>query len=162
MQTFLPFENYEKSAACLDKRRCWKQVVETAQILDILLNRKVKPPKYNKDGSIRKRGHANHPAVLMWKGYENALKLYFNTFLEYCINVHHINTKYIPEVIDGEVVYPWWHGKYEFHKSHQNRLYQKAYWDESKELMTNLNREGIFEKNIDMEADYYWPMESAT
>lgn len=128
--------------------------------MDILLNRKVKPIQYNKDGSIRQRGHSRHPAVLMWKGYENALKLYFNVFLEYCIQSHKIKTKYVPEVIEGEVVMPYWYGKHEFHKSHQNRLYQKAYWDESKELMQALNRNGIYEKNIDMEADYYWPVKS--
>ena len=34
MQTFLPYENFLESAKVLDKKRCWKQVVEANQIIE--------------------------------------------------------------------------------------------------------------------------------
>jgi hypothetical protein len=62
MQTFLPYENYDKSAICLDSRRLGKQRVESLQILKSLLL-----PNY---------GWKNHPAVRMWRGYEAELVRY--------------------------------------------------------------------------------------
>ena len=35
MQTFLPYPDFQRSAAVLDKKRCWKQVVETKQIINV-------------------------------------------------------------------------------------------------------------------------------
>lgn len=64
MQTFLPFENYAESAACLDRQRLGKQRVEVLQILQALSNP-------NSTSNWR-----NHPAVLMWKGYEWQLGIY--------------------------------------------------------------------------------------
>jgi hypothetical protein len=58
MQTFLPFPDFTQSSKCLDDKRLGKQRVECLQILQTL-----------KNGS----GWINHPAVQMWKGYENAL-----------------------------------------------------------------------------------------
>lgn len=69
MQTFLPYPDFVKSAECLDYRRLGKQRVEAKQILDILLN------------ETDKKGWRNHPAVLMWKGYEEALALYHDTII---------------------------------------------------------------------------------
>jgi hypothetical protein len=66
MQTFLPYANVKKSVKCLDSKRLGKQRVEAFQILNILLNR------------TKTSGWRNHPAVKMWKGHENALKVYFN------------------------------------------------------------------------------------
>ena len=62
MQTFLPFADFERSARALDLRRLGKQRVETIQIV-----RALTWPGY---------GWANHPAVLMWKGFEEALGRY--------------------------------------------------------------------------------------
>lgn len=58
MMTFLPHEDFEKSAQSLDYRRLGKQRVEAMQIYNCLL----KPTRWK-----------NHPAVLMWSGYEDAL-----------------------------------------------------------------------------------------
>ena len=58
MQTFLPYTDFIKSAKCLDYKRLGKQRVEAKQILNILL------------GETTKAGWTNHPAVLMWSGYE--------------------------------------------------------------------------------------------
>ena len=62
MQTFLPFPDFERSARALDAKRLGKQRVETIQIVRALTR-----PGY---------GWANHPAVLMWKGFEEALGRY--------------------------------------------------------------------------------------
>jgi len=76
MQTFLPYSDFKKCAQVLDKRRCFKQVVEASQIIDCLEGKKV--------------GWRNHPAVKMWVGYLPELKHYYNIFLNHCIEVHKI------------------------------------------------------------------------
>ena len=62
MQTFLPFADFERSVLALDSKRLGKQRVETLQIVRAL--------------TWADYGWANHPAVLMWKGYEEALGRY--------------------------------------------------------------------------------------
>ena len=62
MQTFLPYADFERSARVLDAKRLGKQRVETIQIV-----RALTVPGY---------GWGNHPAVLMWKGFEEALGRY--------------------------------------------------------------------------------------
>ena len=66
MQTFLPHKSFKKSLKVLDWRRLGKQRVEAHQILNVLLER------------TDTKGWRNHPITKMWKGYEDALKLYFN------------------------------------------------------------------------------------
>jgi hypothetical protein len=63
VQTFLPYHDFDQSAQALDDRRLGKQRVETLQLLNALL----KPDA---------KGWRNHPATLMWKGYERALIRY--------------------------------------------------------------------------------------
>jgi hypothetical protein len=62
MQTFLPHEDFAASARALDTKRLGKQRVESLQILNALT-----VPGY---------GWGNHPATLMWRGYEEALVRY--------------------------------------------------------------------------------------
>lgn len=62
MQTFLPLPSFSYSAKCLDYRRLGKQRVEAYQILNTLTG--------------RSKGWVNHPAVVMWRGYEQALQCY--------------------------------------------------------------------------------------
>ena len=62
MQTFLPYPDFEATAAVLDDLRLGKQRVETLQIV-----RALTWPTY---------GWKHHPAVLMWKGHEEALGAY--------------------------------------------------------------------------------------
>lgn len=64
MQTFLPFPDIVRSAACLDRQRLGKQRLEARQILDILM------------GKIDGGGWKNHAAVRMWRGYPNGLCMY--------------------------------------------------------------------------------------
>jgi hypothetical protein len=112
MQTFLPYENFRDTASVLDDKRCGKQRVEAFQILNILLER------------TDRKGWRNHPAVLMWKGYENALKLYLNTMISEWIGRGFNNTMQF-ERIDGEVVFPPFIGDYKFHMSHRSNLLRK-------------------------------------
>jgi len=68
VQTFLPYADFEASARVLDAKRLGKQRVETIQVVRALTT-----PGY---------GWANHPAVLMWKGFEEALGRYGFTCCE--------------------------------------------------------------------------------
>ncbi|MCK8678587.1 MULTISPECIES: MSMEG_6728 family protein [Streptomyces] len=62
MQTFLPFPGFTESAEALDPRRLGKQRVEAVQVF-----RGLTVPGY---------GWRRHPAVRMWRGYEEALVRY--------------------------------------------------------------------------------------
>ena len=62
MQTFTPYAEFEKSLRALDTKRLGKQRVEVIQIV-----RALTVPGY---------AWSSHPAVLMWKGFEEALGRY--------------------------------------------------------------------------------------
>ncbi|MEU6444174.1 MSMEG_6728 family protein [Streptomyces sp. NPDC047046] len=62
MQTFLPFSGFQDTARVLDRRRLGKQRVETLQVLRGL--------------TVPGHGWRHHPAVTMWRGYEEALVRY--------------------------------------------------------------------------------------
>jgi len=62
MQTFLPYQDFARSAQVLDMRRLGKQRVEVLQILTTLLT--------------GRKAWSNHPAVRMWKGHEDTLAHY--------------------------------------------------------------------------------------
>ncbi|MBB2987768.1 MSMEG_6728 family protein [Terracoccus luteus] len=62
MQTFVPHVDFERSARALDVKRLGKQRVEVIQIV-----RALTVPGY---------AWKNHPAVLMWRGHEEALGRY--------------------------------------------------------------------------------------
>lgn len=140
MQTFLPYSDFEESAQVLDKKRCWKQVVETAQILDVLQGRKI--------------SWANHPAVKMWVGYESALQLYFNSFWLVATQKHGIKTKYLPLFVPEPHIMPWWLGDEDFHRAMRARLIEK---DENFYGTLFPNDKGF------NDGKYFWPdMETKT
>lgn len=62
MQTFLPYPDFDRCAAALDRQRLGKQRVEVLQILRALAGETT--------------GWRNHPATRMWRGHERALALY--------------------------------------------------------------------------------------
>lgn len=62
MQTFTPYSDFEASLRTLDQKRLGKQRVEVIQIV-----RALTVPGY---------AWSSHPAVLMWKGYEEAVGRY--------------------------------------------------------------------------------------
>ena len=120
MQTFLPYEDFFLSALSIDKKRCWKQVIEAKQIIDCL------------EGKTT--AWQNHPAVKMWEGYVEPLKYYYNCFLFVSKENHGINTKREEyEVINkifeegnsGLLNWPWWLGNEDFHRAMRARLIEK-------------------------------------
>jgi len=138
MQTFLPYPDLEKSLMCLDTKRLGKQRVESMQILNILTDNK-------------KSTWINHPAVRMWKGYENALKLYLNLSIQIWIKNGRNNTMQIHS-IDGEIILPSWFGNDKLHTSHKCNLLRKDY----KYYYT------FFGNCYDVNAPYWWPVEMKT
>ncbi len=75
IQTFLPYADFDRCAAVLDNMRLGKQRVETLQIIQVLVRL-----RWNNTAgvieSFAPKGWRNHPAVLMWQGYESALAAY--------------------------------------------------------------------------------------
>lgn len=118
MQTFLPYPDSDESAAVLDYRRCGKQRPEAKTILDILLDRPMPSRK-------PRTGWLTHPAVLMWKGYEEWLKLYYNFIVREWISRGYKNTMPFEEIDCNAIVIPHWLGDEAFHASHRSNLLRK-------------------------------------
>ena len=118
MQTFLPHPDFAASARCLDNRRLGKQRVEGMQIMK---------------ACIYKSSWGNHPAVLMWRGYERALHLYVQ---DICIEWVHrgfrdtcsVKTRDFctdEGVFQDELIMPPWLGREDFHLAHRSNLVRK-------------------------------------
>jgi hypothetical protein len=129
MQTFLPYPDFARSARALDMKRLGKQRVEARQILDVIRKRKDNP----------KVAWGNHPAVLMWIGYENALILYGNAAILEWIRRGYRNN--MPLLSVPSIELPPWLGDPAFHASHRSNLlrkdpehYSEFSWDESPNL----------------------------
>jgi len=134
MQTFLPYPDFRDSAQILDYRRLGKQRLEAKQILNALL-------------PTSKSGWRNHPAVRMWEGYEDALRLYHDVMIEEWI-LRGYNNNMPLYGIYPDVFLPDWIGDERLHASHRANLlrkdpifYGKYGWSE------------------DPEAPYWWPIE---
>jgi hypothetical protein len=110
MQTFLPYPDFRSSARALDDRRLGKQRSEALTILRVL------------DGKVK--GWRHHPAVLMWKGYERALKLYMNACIDEWVRRGFRNSMRKAGV-RGRVEYPPWFGDPKFHACHRSNLLRK-------------------------------------
>lgn len=75
MQTFLPDADFAVTASTLDRLRLNKQALEGWQIM--LTNLKLNPA-----GEFREpKGWFNHPAVVMWRGYELSLLDYIRAMV---------------------------------------------------------------------------------
>jgi hypothetical protein len=127
MQTFLPYADFERSARVLDQRRLGKQRVECIQVV-----RGLTRSDY---------GWRHHPAVLMWKGHEEALARYAYTCCEVWLELGFADTCAATIATDlaghgitavrtqsalaeaGEL--PGWLGDEAFHRSHQSSLLRK-------------------------------------
>lgn len=110
MQTFLPYPSFERTAAALDSRRLGKQRVEALQLLNALSN-----PFH---------GWRHHPAVKMWRGYDDALRLYMNAMIREWVRRGYRNTMSLAEVT-GQPEMPPWLGDPAFHASHRGNLLRK-------------------------------------
>lgn len=131
MQTFLPYNDFRKSAQVLDRQRLGKQRVETLQLLKALAG--------------ETKGWVNHPAAKMWRGYENALVIYGVAMCDEWISRGYKDTcrdKILAyRNYDTAVVVPKWLGREDFHESHRSNLlrknpeyYSKFGWTEPDDL----------------------------
>lgn len=147
MQTFLPDEDFVKCAKILDNRRLFKQVVEARQILATL---GVSVPKVS-GGLVSPIKNANHPAILMWKGYEEALIEYHDAMLIEVVGTRKFNTNmkcllrnYAPY---REINFPWWLDDPRIFISHQSNLLRK-----------NSKYYSKFGWTVDDNIPYFWPV----
>lgn len=139
MQTFLPYSDFQKSVQVLDYKRLGKQRVETYQVLNILLER------------TESRGWRNHPVTLMWKGYEEAMKLYQNITIQEWIRRGYNNNMSFEIVDPAKLIFPAWLGNEDFHFSHRLKLAWKNwswYYDKFSDVINC---------PVD-EPEYVWPL----
>ena len=111
MQTFLPYPDVCESLKCLDYRRLGKQRVEAFQIINILT------------GKTDKKGWINHPAVKMWRGYENALMFYCDVAIDVWVSRGYNNS--MKRYGMTAAYFPKWMGDPAFHASHRSNLLRK-------------------------------------
>lgn len=135
MQTFLPFPDFKETAKVLDYRRLGKQRVEAFQIL-----RALEDPEY---------GWQNHPAVLMWRGFDDALGLYYNTIVAEWEYRGFRNTMKLVE-LPTNIKFPGWLWDPRLHTSHQSNLVRKD--------------AGHYRKyfpDVPDDLPYYWPVQKS-
>jgi len=136
----MPFNDFKKSVECLDDKRLGKQRVEAMQILNILTG-------VNKTAAWK-----NHPAVRMWSGYEDALKLYHNYSIEEWINRGKNNTMKLFPVKLFNISYPDWMHNPKLLISHRCNLLRKDFDHYVK----------FFDDKYDVDAPYWWPVPMKT
>ena len=108
--TFVTSSNLQECAKALDYKRLGKQRVEAYQILRTLKG--------------HSHGWKNHPAVKMWRGYEDALALYMNAMIEEWVARGYKNTMKLEE-IQSQPKFPWWFAWKPLHDSHKAALNRK-------------------------------------
>lgn len=118
MQTFLPYPDFARSAAVLDRQRLGKQRVECLQLVR----------------AIRYGGSwTNHPAARMWREHVPALIAYGRAVCREWISRGYRDTCYdkLGEAMNdlrgwnGETGMPPWMGDPAFHASHRSNLLRK-------------------------------------
>lgn len=114
MQTFLPLPDFAASARALDRQRLGKQRVEAWMLYDVLTN-----------PESRWTSWRHHPVVGMWRGYEDALSVYFWATVSEWKSRGYRSTIVLPHPV-GHVVLPPWLGDERLHASHRSNLLRKA------------------------------------
>jgi hypothetical protein len=111
MNTFLPYPSFEESARALDDKRLPNQVNEALVIYKVL------------------RGETNawkhHPAVLMWKGYVEALLNYRAAMMLECGHRGIYRNWTLLEPAPKVYNVPFWLGDQALHASHRSNLLRK-------------------------------------
>jgi len=114
MQTFLPFPNFHKSLSCLDYKRLGNQRSEALIILRTITG--------------ESQGWARHPAVKMWRGYPDALKLYLNMCIKLWTERGYRNSmEFQAPDFSSRIEIPPWFGDEKFHRAHRQALLFKNY-----------------------------------
>jgi hypothetical protein len=152
MQTFTPYADFDQALRTLDLKRLGKQRVEVIQIV-----RALTVPGY---------AWSSHPAVLMWKGYEEALGRYGLTACEIwtergfgdscaatitadlrAAGIAEIRT--YPELVAAEALPPWLFDE-AVQRSHRSSLLRK-----------DPEHYGpLFPSDTPRDLDYVWPVRS--
>ncbi len=148
MQTFLPYDDFRRTAEVLDQKRLGKQRVECIQVL-----RGLTRPGY---------GWRHHPAVKMWRGHEEALGRYAYTCCEHWVSLGFGDTCAATIAADlaaagvrrvrtedqlrraGAV--PPWLGDEEFHRAHRSALLRK-----------DPDHYGAIFTDVPDDLEYVWP-----
>lgn len=146
VQTFLPYPDFARTASVLDRRRLGNQRSEVLVILRVC--------------HIPTYGWQNHPAVRMWRCYEQALICYGAAICDQWAARGHTDT-----VKDKLLVYssagtprtqqelarwrllPFWLGDERLHRSHQSALLRK-----------NPQRYQRYFPDVPDDLPYYWPV----
>ena len=111
MNTFLPYPDFERSAACLDRSRLGKQRLEAITLLAAI---------------TKGNGWSKHPAAKMWKGFPDALCLYFNAVMHEWERRGYRNEKLkFMSLPAKEVQMPPWLGDERVHSSQRANLLRK-------------------------------------
>jgi hypothetical protein len=123
VQTFLPYPDFVATAGVLDRRRLGNQRSEALVILRVC-----RLPTY---------GWQNHPAVRMWRGYEEALISYgvaicdrwttlgYRDTVKAKLLVHAVEEARTQAQLASQRRLPPWLGDVRFHRSHQSALLRK-------------------------------------
>jgi len=144
MQTFIFDDDLYKVAGILDTKRLGKQRVEAIQIARILTG--ITPDSRWK----------NHPAVLMWKGYEAFLiKKYIRTIMDVWVLRNYNNDKceeHYKQLIETEeakkeIIKPSWL-KEDFYTTHKSNLLRKNF---------DYYKRHFDYKKIRINMSYIWP-----
>ena len=133
MQTFLPYPDFARSAACLDRQRLGKQRLECVQILRAI-----------REGG----GWANHPATKMWRGYEYWLEAYLQAIIDEWVSRGYKNNIPRPTVnLLCLADMPPWLKNDRFHSAHRAAL-----------LFKNPEWYGQFNWTEEPKLEYWWPV----
>lgn len=116
MMTFLPFPDFAASARCLDLRRLQNQRTEARFVLEWL---EQAGPYFDL---------SDYGAARMWRGFRDALALYYNAMLQEYerrgkTNGPTLQPAAVP--VEAQVVMPPWMGDLRFHSSHRAVLLLK-------------------------------------
>ena len=123
MQTFLPYSDFKTSAEVLDYRRLGKQRVEAFQLLIAIDDQWALEERARKGLMGGVKGWRNHPAAIMWRGYNQALRFYMNTMIQEWVKRGYRNTMSLAPI--ETLTMPHWLGSEEFHASHRSNLLRK-------------------------------------
>lgn len=118
VNVFIPLSDPQEIAKVLDDKRLGKQRVEAKQIITII------------DGEAKSKAWSNHPAVLMWTGYSDELKYYYNCIVIEWIKRGYVNNMPLFTKNGGTLVskkIPWFMYCKPVLLSHQASLLRKNY-----------------------------------
>lgn len=142
MQTFVPSTSFLECARVLDYRRLGKQRVECKQILNAMQR--------------TSGGWVNHPATVMWRNYQPALRVYMRVIILEWIDRGYKNNMEIPDSEPYEL--PEWWGYEPLHKSHRSALLDKDFefyygmhrWEDEPKLdyIWPYSKEGVLRTDI--------------